>query len=172
MGYCRSGRYANRIIIPSFTSEGILNYFIARSIDPNALNYLNPPCSKDVIFNELVIDWSMPVVLVEGVFDAIKFENSIPILGSMLPIDGKLMSKLASVAIPVYIGLDADAREKENKIIKNMILYNIKTYKMEAPETGDYAMYPKGVCKSFKQNAIFVGGTDYLLYEKIFSEVN
>ena len=44
MGYCESGVYSNRIIIPSYDEDGKLNYFIARDIFPNSrFKYKNPP---------------------------------------------------------------------------------------------------------------------------------
>ena len=41
--------YDNRIIIPSYDSDGKLNYFVGRDIDNSKLKYKNPPVSKDVI---------------------------------------------------------------------------------------------------------------------------
>ena len=37
IGYCPSGGYSNRIIIPSYDSDGKLNYFMARDMFPNLL---------------------------------------------------------------------------------------------------------------------------------------
>ena len=50
MGYCTSNGYSNRIIIPSYDSDGKLNYFLARDMFPNSkFKYKNPPISKDMI---------------------------------------------------------------------------------------------------------------------------
>ena len=55
------------------------------------MKYLNPPVSKNVVFNELYVDWDEAVVIVEGVFDAITVgQNGIPILGSSLREESKL----------------------------------------------------------------------------------
>ena len=35
IGYCSSGGYSNRIIIPSYDADGKLNYFMARDMFPN-----------------------------------------------------------------------------------------------------------------------------------------
>ena len=43
IGYCPTGEYAGRIIIPSFNLEGKLNYFIARTYKDDWLRYKNPP---------------------------------------------------------------------------------------------------------------------------------
>ena len=53
IGYCPSGEYAGRIIIPSFDTEGYVNYFIARSYDGAWMRYKNPQASRDIVFNEL-----------------------------------------------------------------------------------------------------------------------
>jgi len=50
IGYCETGEYRNRIIIPSYDSKNMLNYFIARSFYENEkYSYKNPPISKNVI---------------------------------------------------------------------------------------------------------------------------
>ena len=83
MGYCTSNGYSNRIIIPSYDGDGKLNYFIARDMFPNSkFKYKNPPMSKDTVCFEMFINWNEPIVLVEGVFDAIAIRNNaIPLLG-------------------------------------------------------------------------------------------
>tara|TARA_B110000090_G_C13337425_1_gene429711 strand:- start:612 stop:1487 length:876 start_codon:yes stop_codon:yes gene_type:complete len=87
IGYCDSGMYSNRIIIPSYDMDNRLNYFIARSVFvEEKFKYKNPPVSKNVIMFENQINWNEPITLVEGVFDAIAVKrNSIPILGKFVP---------------------------------------------------------------------------------------
>jgi DNA primase len=87
IGYCDSGHYANRIIIPSYDSDNRLNYFIARSVfDEEKFKYKNPPVSKNVIMFENQINWQEPITLVEGVFDAMAVKrNAIPLLGKFIP---------------------------------------------------------------------------------------
>lgn len=170
IGFCSEGRFAQRIIVPSFDISGKLNYFVARTTTNHNIKYLNPRASKDIIFNELNVDWSKPVTIVEGVFDAMKFENSVPLLGSTMPVHSKLFNKLLESNSTVYLGLDHDAQIKEEKIIKNMLLYGLEVYQMQRPISGDYADLSKEQCSLFKEKASFVHGTDYLLYQKIFSE--
>ena len=82
IGYCTDGVYGGRVIIPSYDANGILNYFIARSFYNSKLKYKNPPVPKDTVIFELYINWNMPIVLCEGVFDAIAIKrNAIPLLG-------------------------------------------------------------------------------------------
>ena len=135
IGYCKEGRYAGRIIIPSFDIEGDLNYFIARSYVGHTRRYLNPPADRDLVFNELNIDWDEPVVLVEGVFDAIAAgNNAIPILGSTLREGSRLFQAIAIHDTPVYMALDHDAEKKAEWIIKSMLKYDLEVHKVPIDE--------------------------------------
>ena len=131
IGYCKEGRYAGRIIVPSFDMEGDLNYFIARSYVGHGRRYLNPPSSRDIVFNELNIDWDEPIILVEGVFDAIAAgNNAIPILGSTLREQSRLFQAIAIHDTPVYMALDGDAKKKAEWIIRSMLKYDLEVYKV------------------------------------------
>jgi len=116
IGYCGSGEYANRIIVPSYDENGKLNYFLGRSWLPNKIKYKNPAVPKDeIIFNENKIDWFKPVYLVEGVFDAFFLDNAIPMLGKHM--SNKLMEKVYDNALNgVVIALDGDAWTNATKI--------------------------------------------------------
>ena len=135
IGYCKEGRYAGRIIVPSFDVDGDLNYFIARSYVGHQRRYLNPPADRDLVFNELNIDWDEPVILVEGVFDAIAAgSNAIPILGSTLREQSRLFQAIAIHDTPVYMALDHDAEKKAEWIIKSMLRYDIEIHKVPIDE--------------------------------------
>jgi DNA primase len=109
MGYAMNGPYAHRIIIPSFDATNKLNYFIARSFYESTLKYKNPPVSKNVIVFENQINWKLPLILVEGVFDAIAIRrNAVPLLGKFVP--KKLLKAMLQQKVKdVYIALDDDA---------------------------------------------------------------
>ena len=109
IGYCDSGLYKGRIIVPSYNCDGRLNYFIARTIYPNeTIKYKNPPISKNIIAFDSVINWKMPVVLCEGVFDAIAIKrNALPILGKVL--SQNLTDKILMEKPELKIVLDKDA---------------------------------------------------------------
>ena len=116
IGFCRNGLYENRIIIPSYDVDGNVNYFTSRSFISNIKpKYLNPEAQKElIIFNEKHIDWEKPLFLVEGVFDSIFLENSIPLLGKIL--NENLHKKLYDNAKNVTIVLDPDAKDDGEKI--------------------------------------------------------
>ena len=109
IGFCEEGLYNNRIIVPSYDKEGELNYFIARNIFEGGMKYKNPPVSKNVIGFELFINWDEPIVLCEGVFDAIAIKrNVIPLFGKTIP--KKLMKEIFEKRVrKIYILLDSDA---------------------------------------------------------------
>jgi hypothetical protein len=135
IGYCKEGRYAGRILIPSFDMDGDCNYFIARSYVGHSYRYLNPPADRDLVFNELMVDWDEPIILVEGVFDAIAAgQNAIPILGSTLREDSRLFQAVALHDTPVYMALDYDAEKKAEWVIKSLLRYNIEVFKIPIDE--------------------------------------
>ena len=116
--YCLNGVYQNRIIVPSYDSNGQLNYFVGRDFYKGGMKYKNPPIPKDIIGFDLYIDWSQPIVLCEGVFDAIAIKNnSIPLFGkTILP---KLFEKILTKKVKhIIISLDEDAIQDSLKMIK------------------------------------------------------
>jgi hypothetical protein len=122
IGFCMTGKYQNRIVIPSYDIDSNLNYFVTRSIQPRMkkFKYLNPDVDKtEIIFNEYLIDWDKPVFLVEGVFDHIVLPNSIPLLGKKLY--DKLFSALYfKINKMLIILLDNDAYDDAVKIYNKL----------------------------------------------------
>jgi DNA primase len=110
IGFCDNGSHKGRIVVPSYDSKGGLNYYIARSWDPNTrAKYKNPEAEKDkIIFNESLINWEDDIFLVEGVFDGFFLPNSIPMLGKHM--SGLLFDSLYNKSKGVVtIALDGDA---------------------------------------------------------------
>ncbi len=163
MGYCFSGEYRNRVIIPSFDDDGDCSYFIARSYTGDSYKYKNPRASKDIVFNELFIDWNKDLVLVEGVFDALVAGNAVPILGSTLRSGSELLRKIVRNDTPVYIALDPDAAAKERRIIEMLLRYDIELYKIDVSEYEDVGSMPKAAFEERKKSASFIDRDNYLL---------
>ena len=135
IGYCSDGEFGNRIIIPSYDEEGRLNYFIARDMFPNSkFKYKNPNIPKDTVVFELFINWNMPIILCEGVFDAIAIKrNAIPLLGKFL--SKTLVKKIIQNQVKeVYIALDDDAKSDAIKLSNFLMNYGIKTYRLKLKE--------------------------------------
>lgn len=116
IGFCHEGPYQHRIIIPSYDAYGKINYFIARSyLSRTKMKYKNPDIPKEtIIWNENLIDWGRNVYLVEGAFDSIFLDNSIPMLGKY--ISDLLFKKIYENAKEVTIVLDGDAWDDAEKL--------------------------------------------------------
>ncbi len=129
IGYCEEGKYSHRIIIPSYDEKGNLNYFISRTYIPGEpRKYDFPALSRDIIFFELFINWDLPIILCEGVFDAITLKrNAIPLLGTN--ITHTLMKKLVESKVnKIYLTLDEDALKKSIKHCENLMNEGKKVY--------------------------------------------
>ena len=110
IGYCKEGLYGQRVIIPSYNSDGSLNYFVSRSYYPdNKMKYKNPPISKNIICFDSQVNWNEPIILCEGVFDAITIKrNAIPLLGKFP--SRNLVEKIFMNGVSdIIISLDNDA---------------------------------------------------------------
>jgi len=125
IGYCEQGKYANSVIIPSYDRNGRINYFISRSFEKDpARKYNAPSCNKNELIGfEYYINWKVPVVLCEGIFDAIALKrNAIPLFGKTIP--KALMMKLVENDVKtVYLALDNDA-------LKEAIKYSVELLNM------------------------------------------
>jgi len=171
IGYCKKGKYGGRILIPSLNNAGDCNYFVARSYVNHGRRYLNPPCGRDIIFNELNIDWDEPVILVEGVFDAIVAgENTIPILGSTLREESNLFRALVANDSPVYLALDPDADKKTNWIARSLIKYDLEVKKVHIGKYDDVGSMSREQFQVRLQSAEEMGGDLYFL-EKLLKKI-
>jgi len=129
IGYCKEGLYKNMIIIPTYDADGRLNYFTARSFEKEPyVKYRNPSASRDVIPNEHLINWNIPIILCEGLFDAMAIKrNAIPLLGKN--IQSSLMKKIVtSVVDKIYIALDRDAIKQALKFCEKLMAEGKEVY--------------------------------------------
>ena len=127
IGYCTEGKYANRIIIPSYDINNNLNFFCGRDYLGNCkYKYLLCDYSKNIIGFEKYTDFRYPITLVEGVFDAfgVKY-NVIPLFGKTL--SDRLKEKIIHEIPPqVNVLLDNDAFNESLNICEFLINNNIK----------------------------------------------
>src|SRR6056300_153146 len=133
IGYCTTGEYGGRVIIPSYSESNQLNFFVARTYDGNYFKYKNPEASKDIIFFENLINWNAPIILCEGVFDAMAIRrNAIPILGKS--VSNSLYKKiLTSTLNDIYIALDTDARNKALQIAEQFLNQGKRVFLIDLP---------------------------------------
>jgi DNA primase len=132
IGYCNSGQFANMIVIPSYDSNGKLNYFTARSFEKDPYTkYRNPETSRDIIPFELFINWDLPIILCEGPFDAIAIKrNAIPLFGKNL--QPTLMKKLVESKVQkIYIALDNDAMKQALGFCEQLLDIGKEVYLVE-----------------------------------------
>ena len=142
LGACTTGQMRRRLIIPSFDALGEINYYSAREIDGTSrMKYINAPIpKKEIIFNELMIDWKKPVTLVEGPLDAVLGgQNVICLLGSHLSSESRVFKKIVEKRVPVYMSLDYDAKDKSEKISKMLNSFDIDVFEVNLPEDKDVA---------------------------------
>jgi len=134
IGYCDSGLYSNRIIIPSYDSDGQLNFFVGRDFYNSKLKYRNSPTSKDIIGFDLFINWDEPIILCEGVFDAMAFKrNAVPLFGKTVM--KSLQKKIIDFGVKtIYLALDNDAIGDAVKISENFINNGIEVRMMKFEE--------------------------------------
>tara|TARA_R110000824_G_scaffold101408_5_gene240957 strand:- start:4862 stop:5785 length:924 start_codon:yes stop_codon:yes gene_type:complete len=163
MGFCSEGPFGGRIIIPSFNNNGDLNYFIARTFTNNYKRYLNPPVSRDIIFNELYVDFDKEVTIVEGTFDAVKAENAIPILGSTIRETSKLFRRIVQNDTPVLLALDPDAKYKAENIKKLFLKYGIEVREIQYQDERDIGDMSKEEVKILSHNALSIKEEDSLM---------
>ena len=137
IGYTSSGEFGGRIIIPSFDGQNHLNYFVGRTYERAYNKYKNPETSKDIIFFENLINWNKPIIICEGVFDAIAVgENSIPIFGKFLP--KSLRAKIRQNKVKrVNIVLDSDAKSESIKLCEYLQSENIDVRIIEMQDDED-----------------------------------
>lgn len=132
IGFCYEGTYGDRVIIPSYDDKGKINYFIARAFKEGIQNYKNPPIdAKTAIGWELYINWDAPIILCEGIFDALTIKrNVIPLFGKI--IHENLMKKLVNSTVnKIYIALDPDAIKNSLKYAEKLMSYGKEIYLIE-----------------------------------------
>jgi len=127
LGFCTTGKYGGRIIVPSFDDGGEVNYFVGRAYKKGLRQkFMNPDVDKGrFIFNEGYINWDSTVYLVEGAFEMLSLVNGIPMLGKDLL--ATLFYKLQETKPNVVILLDPDAFKSSIELF----------YKLHAIYTGN-----------------------------------
>ena len=129
IGYCSSGLYAKMIILPTYDKDGTLNYFTARSFEKEPyIKYRNPSASRDIIPNEHLINWNIPIILCEGLFDAMAIKrNAIPLLGKN--IQSSLMKRIVTSQVDkIYIALDRDAMKQALRFCEMLLAEGKEVY--------------------------------------------
>jgi len=152
IGYCESGEYAKKIIIPSYDETGKLNYFVGRAYyDAETFKHKNPEVSKNCVGFELFINWSLPLVLVEGAFDAIAVRrNAIPLFGKTISED--LRKKIIENKVSqLYICLDKDAQKQALDHAEYFMNNGVEVYFVDLKEKDPAEIGFEKMCKLIKE---------------------
>ena len=172
IGFCSSGIYEGRVIFPSFDFEGKLNYFITRRVDNGGYKkYLDCTASKSsIIFNELFVDFSKPVVIVESVkthFKHFSVPNVIPIMGTKLDESYKLFQEIVLRDCPrVYVAFDDEAHQQSVNLVHSFVRHGVDARHVTCKEQHDETSTTSFVQRLVEAKSL--SGEDFLM-EKIKS---
>ena len=110
------GKYKDRIVVPFYMKDQKPSYFQTRAIvkgmEPKYLNrYGNKP-----FYNLSFVDWSRPVVVTEGAFDSMFFDNSFGLNG--ISSGSKEFTSLAKESLLMLLDNDSAGQTTAEKLIK------------------------------------------------------
>lgn len=137
MGFCMSGEYKNRVIIP-ITENGELRFWVARAISPDVKMKEKSPSDADyqiskseVIFNiDIAAKKYHTCVVCEGIFDAMSYGSiGVSLLGKSLYQEqlNILLDYREILTEGIYVSLDWDAKDKATEIAERLSEYfNVK----------------------------------------------
>ena len=103
--FCYAGSFKDGIIFPSYNLQGSLTAFVVHF--PKQKRYTVRKNDNFVAFYESLIDKRAPIILTEGVYDALVVPNSIPMLGTT--VSKVLLSFLANTEV-IYVP-DTDVKK-------------------------------------------------------------
>jgi DNA primase len=113
--YCYSGEHKGCIIFPSYNEQNKLTCFVSHNFKEG--KYKNYKSEEFTVFYETFIDKRSPIILTEGVYDALVLPNAIPLLG--LTISEKLLLFLSNTI--VYLIVDSVVEKKQvKKMLKEL----------------------------------------------------
>lgn len=127
IGACLTGRFAGRIVVPVLSPEGEWVGWVARAWTKKAERpYMNAPGmsagSEGYVYNHaaLLKETSVPVLVVEGVFDALAYwPDAVAVLGKPA---GAQIQALAAARRPVVVVLDGDAWQEAEGVAMRLQL--------------------------------------------------
>jgi hypothetical protein len=133
---CVSGRYAHRVIAPVLSPSGDWWGFSARDYtDRSERKYINSPNFERgrVLYNQVELhrETLEPLVLVEGVFDALThLDHAVACLGKPTSEQLKLLAK---VSRPVVVCLDGDAWKDAQAVVMQLRLLGVVAKAIRLP---------------------------------------
>ncbi len=137
IGFCNTGKYANRIIVPMFDVGDNIIYFVGRSIykhiEPKILNPFGE--RKSILFNWNIAQNFSEIYLAEGVFGALTmYPYGVAALGKEIT-DEQIMVILRSKVKIINILLDGSAMQEAysvaNKILSLTSKIKVRVLKLK-----------------------------------------
>ena len=167
IGTSLRGKCRRRAVITSYDFEGSLNYWTARSIDEKSyVKYVNPKVERrDIIFNELDIDWTKELSIVEGTFDLMSIGgNSTCLLGSSLSTSHALFQRIVGNQTPIILALDSDVRKKAHDIAKLLFTHGVQVRFLDTGKYNDVGEMPEEELLKAKEKASHWNPNDRLFH--------
>ena len=170
-GYSCNRDFNRYLILPSYNKDGDLNFYTARNIDQDThsgYKYRNANISKkNIIFNDLNLNWKKDLTLVEGPLDLIKTnDNATCLLGSSLTEDMLLFKKIVSNKTNIKLALDADVYHKSLKIASLLHSYDIK---VDILDTRGFDDVGEMTCEEFKK--VYDNSTLYNKQDNLLNKI-
>lgn len=154
IGVSSIGPYAGRLTFPSFDAAGNLNFIVSRTLDGTGVRYTHESVSRDIVFNEHLVDWRRPITLVEGPFDALAAgPNAIPLLGTVLTGGSLLHRRLIENTPLVYVALDSDAVRQRLWLCESLARSKLSVRLVDLGQEKDPASMGASAFALAKQNA-------------------
>lgn len=112
LGYCENGKFDDMVIFPSYNQDGQVTFFQGRTFNQMSVQKFKIPDNinkKELLFDENLINWQEPIIIVESKLDAIAVRrNAYPNYGKT--INPVFKQKLLEEGTPEIIScLDGDA---------------------------------------------------------------
>ena len=140
IGYCDRGPYNDMIIFPSYTESGMVNFYQGRTFNQLSNFRFKIPENinkNEILFDENLINWQEPVILVESKLDAIAVKrNAYPLYGKR--ITDQFKQKVLEEQTPeIIFCLDGDALNDAIMQSEWFLNNGIDVKKVQLPETED-----------------------------------
>jgi len=116
--WCFAGRHKNSILFPSYSLNGSLNYFVSHHF--NSKKYYKCSAPNDMCFYESFLDKRAPIIVTEGVYDALVVPNACPSLGTSLTSSALTFLANCNVIIGFDSFIDKKVLKKTQNELKSM----------------------------------------------------
>lgn len=167
-GYCGTGEYAQRLIIP-FYRNGKIIYFNSRSLIQLGAKYKNPSEEEfgigkgHIIYNHDALNFFNKVWIFEGVLNAATIGPNATAMGGKQLSKWQINEVINSKCKRVVIALDDDAYEQAIKLALSLAPFK-KVKILRFPKGKDANDLGNKATKSLEKQ------TPYLTYKQIYSE--